>query len=100
MSEIPVKYRVNVRPKQEDCDEADQFRMSMRRVAIAHDELLRRLFGFVPDQPRAYVVTREDYAKTMISVQRDFNLLEGDPDLVLFILEQLSRSPRFVEMNE
>lgn len=74
--------------------------MSMQRVAIAQEELLRRLFGFVPDQPENYVVTREDYTKAMKSVQKDFDLVEGDPDLVLFILEQLSRSPRFVELNE
>ena len=95
MSENPAKYHINVRSKQENCDEVDLFKKSMQRVAKAHDELLRRLFGFVPDEPATYVVTRRKYTKAMKSVQKDFDLIEGDPDLVLFIFEQLSRSPRF-----
>ena len=91
MSEDPAKYYVNT----EECEEVDPFIKSMQRVAKAHDELLQRLFGFVPDKPENLVVSRKKYAKAMKIVQRDFDLVEGDPDFLLFIFEQLSRSPRF-----
>jgi len=32
-------------------------------------------------------------------IQKDFDLVEGNPDFVLFILEQLSRSPRFPALH-
>lgn len=80
--------------------EAQQFNDSMARVKSAQDELLKKLFGSVPDNPGEHVVTREAYTKAMKDVQAEFGLVEGDPDLVLFVLEQLSRSPRFENDNE
>jgi len=32
-------------------------------------------------------------------IQKDFDLVEGNPDFVLFILEQLSKSPRFPALH-
>lgn len=100
MSEEPAKYDANGSAKKEKCNDVDPFQESMQRVAKAHDKLLQRLFGFVPDQPETYVVCRRKYAKAMKSVQQDFDLVEGDPDFILFIFEQLSRSPRFTDLRE
>ena len=100
MSEDPAKYYVNGRAKKEKCNEVEPFQKSLKRVAKAQDELLRRLFGFIPDQPETYVVSREKYAKAIKSVQQDFDLVEGDPDFILFIFEQLSRSPRFADLRK
>ncbi|OLN28960.1 hypothetical protein [Desulfosporosinus metallidurans] len=100
MSEEPAKYEANGSAKNENCDGVDPFQESMQRVAKAHDKLLQRLFGFVPDQPETYVVSRKKYTKAMKSVQQDFDLVEGDPDFILFIFEQLSRSPRFTDLRE
>lgn len=100
MSEEPAKYHVHVSAEHDRSNKVDQFEKSMQRVTKAHDELLKRLFGFTPDEPRTFIVEREDYTKAMKSVQRDFDLMEGDPDFVLFILEQLSRPPRFTPMRE
>ena len=33
----------------------------------------------------------------MFEVEKDFQLGEGDPRLVLFVLEQLSRPPKIVD---
>lgn len=101
MSEEPAKYDANGSAKNEKRNGGvDPFQESMQRVTKAHDKLLQRLFGFVPDQPEIYVVSREKYAKAMKSVQQDFDLVEGDPDFILFIFEQLSRSPRFTDLRE
>ena len=100
MSEEPARYNVNVIFDQEKCEEIDPFIKSMRRVAKAHDELLLRLFGLMTNEPETYVVSRKKYTEAMKSVQSDFNLIEGDPDFVLFIFEQLSRSPRFYPQDE
>lgn len=98
MSEEPAIYHyVREKGKSPKLSEIAEFEASMQRVVRAHDELLRRLFGFVPEKPGDYVVRREDYARVMESVEQDFGLEEGDPDLVLFVLEQLSRSPRFAK---
>lgn len=100
MSEEPVIYRVDRGNNAASGGESEEFRASMQRVVRAHDELLRRLLGFVPERPGDYIVTRRDYAKAMQSVQKEFGLVEGDPDFILFVLEQLSRSPRFVNEEE
>lgn len=99
MSEEPARYNVNVISDQEKCEEVDPFIKSMRRVAKAHDELLLRLLGSVTE-PETYVVSRKEYTEAMKSIQHDFDLVEGDPDFVLFIFEQLSRSPRFYPEDE
>ena len=96
MSEEPAIYRVNRDDKVSPKGDYDEFEASIQRAARAHDELLSRLFGYVPQTPSELVVSREDYTIAMQSVQNDFGLVEGDRDLVLFILEQLSRSPRFM----
>lgn len=96
MSEDPAKYYVNT----EECEEVDPFIKSMQRVAKIHDELLKRLFGFVPDKPETLVVSRKKYTKAMKSVQQDFDLVEGDPDFILFVFEQLSRSPLFPALRK
>lgn len=80
--------------------QGQEFNKSMKRVAEAQDALLTRLFGSVPENPADYEVTREEYRKAMEETQKEFSLVEGDPDLVLFVLEQLSRSPRFKEVEE
>lgn len=78
-------------------DDIDDFNNDMRYVYAAHDSLLTKLFGFVPENPGEYFVERKVYIKAMREVQKDFQLEEGDPRLVLFVLEQLSRSPRFID---
>jgi hypothetical protein len=62
--------------------------------------LLTKLFGSVPEAPGKCEVTRSAYKKAMNEVKEEFSLVEGDPDTVLFMLEQLSRSPRFIEEGE
>ena len=71
------------------------FNAAMKKAHEAHNDLLKRLFGEVPKDVGSMVVSREKYAGTMREVQKDHGLIEGNPDLVLFVLEQLSRSPKF-----
>lgn len=75
--------------------DTQEFEASVNRVSRAHNALLTKLFGFVPENPGEYIVSHKEYIKAMEEVQQEFRLVEGDPDFVLFILEQLSRSPRF-----
>lgn len=81
-------------------NDAVDFNKSRKRVYEAQDALLTKLFGYVPDEPGCHFVTREAYTKAKIEVQKEFGLVEGDSDLVLFVLEQLSRSPRFLDEPE
>lgn len=78
-------------------EDIKNFNNDRKYVYEAHDNLLKKLFGFVPENPGDYLVERKVYAKAMKEVQKEFRLEEGDPRLVLFILEQLSRSPRFID---
>ena len=80
--------------------EAQEFETSVKRAYDAHDKLLQKLFGYVPKNPGELTVSREDYTVAMEAVQKETGLIEGDPDLVLFVLEQLSRSPKFSEKKE
>ena len=75
----------------------NNFEKSRRHVYHAQDALLKKLFGFVPDRPGDYSIARNVYIKAMLEVQKDFELEEGNPILILFILEQLSRSPKIVD---
>lgn len=77
--------------------EGTEMAKSMRKVSQAHDELLERLFGFVPDVPGEYTTTRAQYARAMREIQKAYGLTAGNPELALFVLEQLSRSPKFKE---
>jgi hypothetical protein len=79
---------------------AEEFERSRKRVYEAHNALLTKLFGSVPDQPYKHEVTRKVYKQAMEEVKKEFGLEEGDPDLVLFVLEQLSRSPRFSDEEQ
>ena len=74
-----------------------KFNEDISYVSAAHDNLLKKLFGFVPENPGDYFIERKAYTKAMKEVQQEFQLEEGDPRLVLFVLEQLSRSPRFID---
>lgn len=78
-------------------EDIENFNNDRRYIYEAHDHLLKKLFGFVPENPSDYLVERQVYAEAMKEVQKEFQLEEGDPRLVLFILEQLSRSPRFID---
>lgn len=78
-------------------DYEKEFEASRKRVYEAHDTLLKKLFGYVPGDPENYTVTRSAYKEAMHEVQDEYQLVEGDPDMVLFVLEQLSRSPRFID---
>lgn len=78
-------------------EDIDDFNNAVEYVYVAHDNLLKKLFGFVPENPSDYFVERKTYAKAMKEVQEEFHLEEGNPRLVLFILEQLIRSPRFID---
>lgn len=78
-------------------EDIENFNKDRKYVYAAHDNLLKKLFGFVPENPSDYFVERKAYAKAMKEVKKEFQLEEGDPRLVLFVLEQLSRSPRFID---
>lgn len=65
-------------------------------VHVAQDNLLKKLFGFVPEHPGDYSVSRKVYVKAVKEIQKEFHLEEGNPKLVLFVLEQLSRSPKII----
>jgi len=58
------------------------------------------LFEFVPQRPGDYVVERKVYIKAMFEVEQETQLGEGDPRLVLFVLEQLSRSPKIIDSSK
>lgn len=73
------------------------FEKSRKRVYAAHDALLVKLFGYVPEVPGELTVDRPAYVKAMHEVQEEYGLVDGDSDMVLFVLEQLSRSPRFAK---
>jgi hypothetical protein len=73
----------------------DSFEASRKRVYDALDKILVKLFGYVPDNPGELKVTRDVYTKAMHEVQEETGLKEGDPDFMLFVMEQLSRSPKF-----
>jgi hypothetical protein len=77
--------------------EIKDFEDMRQKVAKAHDSILEKLFGFIPDNPGDYEVSREDYKKAMEEVEKEFNIKEGDEAFLPFIFEQLSRSPRFKE---
>ena len=79
--------------------EADinNFEKNRQHVYDAEDALLKKLFGFVPDWPSDYSINRNVYIKAMLEVQKDFKLEEGNPILILFILEQLSRLPKILD---
>ena len=77
--------------------EEKNFADNMQIVAKAHDELLQRLFGEVPQDVSTMTVSRERYTEVMEKIQKEYGLTEGNPALVLFVFEQLSRSPKFEE---
>jgi hypothetical protein len=66
--------------------EIKAFEASMQRAYKAHNALLTKLFGFVPCNPNEYVVSRRAYSRAMKAIEQEFGLVEGDPDLVLFVL--------------
>jgi len=66
-------------------------------VHDAQDSLLRKLFGFVPQRPGDYTVKHTSYIKTLFEVAQEFQLVEGDPRLALFVLEQIFRSPKITD---
>jgi hypothetical protein len=72
-----------------------KFEDARAKATMAHDEILERLFGSVPDNPSDFTCTREEYDEAMEAVGEKYGYNAGNPDLVLFVLEQLSRSPRF-----
>jgi len=76
---------------------ANEFEDAMQTVRKAHDELLKRVFGKVPEDVSSMIVSREKYTETMKEIQKEYGLVEGNPDLILFVFEQLSRSPQFEE---
>lgn len=78
-------------------EDIDNFNNDREYVYMAHDNLLKKLFGFVTKNPSDYYVKRKTYTTAMKEVQKEFHLEEGDPRFVLFVLVQLNRSPRFID---
>jgi len=74
-----------------------EFASSVTLVSKAHDELLRRLFGEIPENVGSLVVSKEKYTEVMKEIQKEYGLGEGSPNHMLFVFEQLSRSPKFKE---
>jgi len=74
-----------------------EFASSVALVSGAHDELLRRLFGEIPADVGALVVSKNKYTEVMQEIQKEYGLGEGSPNHMLFVFEQLSRSPIFEE---
>lgn len=81
-------------PTKEDIENLDK---DFQCVHATQDSLLKKLFGFVPQRPRDYVVDHKAYIKAMFEVEQDFQLREGDPRLALFVLEQLFRSIKIID---
>ena len=78
-------------------DDYAEFASSVILVSRAHDELLRRLFGKIPEDVGSLVVSREKYTEAMKEIQKEYGLGESSPNHMLFVFEQLSRSPKFKE---
>lgn len=76
---------------------SQDFANSIALVSTAHDELLRRLFGEVPADVGSQTVLREKYTEVMKEIQKEYGLGESSPNHMLFVFEQLSRSPKFKE---
>ena len=77
-----------------------EFEIERQKACTAQDALLIRLFGTVPAVPGDFETTREEYEKAMLSTEVEYGYTAGNPNLVLFVLEQLSRSPRFSASEE
>lgn len=78
-------------------EDIENFNNDMRYVYVAHNKLLKKLFGFVPENPSDYLVERKVYAKALKEVQKEFHFEDGEPKSTLFVLEQLIHSPRFID---
>jgi hypothetical protein len=78
-------------------EDINSFEKDMQYVYVPQDSLLKKLFDFVPDRPGDYSMDRKVYIKAMLEVQKEFQLEEGNTKLLLFILEQLSRSPKIID---
>lgn len=63
------------------------------RLTKAYNDLMTRLFGEVPDEPRLQSVDREVYAAAMRDVQDEYGLELGDPDFLEWLLILVGRSP-------
>jgi hypothetical protein len=77
--------------------EMKAFEDARLKATKAVDTLLQKLFGSVPEKPSDFVASRADYKKSMEEVEQEFGYTDGNPDVILFILEQLSRSPRLTD---
>lgn len=84
---------------QDNSIEMKEFEIARKKAFDAHNALLTKIFGSVPEDPSKLITTREVYTKAMKEVEKEFNIAEGgDPsEVMLFMLEQLSRSPKFEE---
>lgn len=60
-------------------EDIDNFNKNMKYAYAAHDNLLKKLFDFVPENPGDYLVERKVYTKAMKEVQKEFRLEEGHP---------------------
>lgn len=81
-------------PTKDDIENLDK---GFQFVHDAQDSLLKKLFGFVPRRPGDYTVDHTAYIKTFFEVEQEFQLVEGDPRLALFVLEQIFRSPKIID---
>ena len=72
----------------------------MERVRKIHDEFLYELFGDkIPEDLSRIVVSREAYTKARDTIEKKYGLRQGHPDYLLWVLQQLSRSP-YIEKEE
>lgn len=65
------------------------------RISDAYETFMLALFGEVPKNPQEHTVSRATYDEKMRAVQEDFNLKEGDPEFLEWIITLLARSPKF-----
>lgn len=75
--------------------ELQDFELSIKRASEAQDALLQKLLGQVPNNPADFEVTKSAYKEAAAIIEREYNFTESEG--VLFLLEQLSRSPRIAE---
>jgi hypothetical protein len=70
------------------------------RITEAFNDFMQRLFGEVPADPRRLSVDRTRYTETMLEVQKEYGLQQGDPDFLEWVLTLVGRSPVITEGRE
>ncbi len=65
----------------------------LQKIQKVHDEFLMELFGEVPDNLKDKKVTREQYNEAKAKIEKKHGLMQGHPAYMLWVLQQLGKSP-------